>query len=44
MSEPLWQRIRRWISQPIPVRRETAIATWWEWGGRGFRLRRKEQP
>ena len=38
MKEPLIQKLRSLLATPVPRRKRTSVATWWEWRGRTYRL------
>lgn len=39
MHEPWQQKVRAFLANPVPRRKRTTKATWWEWRCRTYRLR-----
>jgi hypothetical protein len=46
MYEGLWSKMRRFLIPRkgfmFPERVTTRVATWWQWGGRTYRVRRHD--
>lgn len=43
MRQGWWRRLMAILRNPIPHRRGSSIARWWEWGGRLYRISARDQ-